>query len=118
MTIIETTVYSKYYFGTSDKELSPIVEKGHLAVIPIDICGALTIKNLYRNRAMLVFTNRERSTVLLDIINRDISSEDKMRRIMSLDFEYRNAEICDMELEVGDCPEKAAENLIRTIFQK
>lgn len=115
---IETTVYSKYYFGTSAEEVSPIVEKGHCAVIPIDICGALTIKNLYRNRAMLVFTNRERSTVLLDIINRDITPEDKMRRIMSLDFEYRNAEICDMELNVGDAPETAAETLRDIIYNK
>ncbi|MEE0967844.1 MAG: hypothetical protein U0M06_00530 [Clostridia bacterium] len=112
---IETTVYSKYYFGTSDKEISPIVERGHIAVIPIDICGALTVKNLYRHRALLVFTNREKDDVVLDILRRKIPDDDKMRRILSLDFEYRNAEICDLELDVGDDPCAAAKTIAEHI---
>ncbi len=99
---IETTVYSKYYFGTSPGEISPIVERGNIAILPIDICGALTVKNVYRHRALLVFTNREKSDVVLDIVGRDIPDDDKMRRILSLDFEYRNAEICDMEVNVAN----------------
>lgn len=113
---IETTVYSSYYFGTSESEIAPIVDAGRCAVIPIDICGALTLKNIYRSRALLVFVNRSKSDVLLDIINRNISSEDKMRRIMSLDFEYRNAEVCDMALDVGNDAAAAAEHLKATIF--
>ncbi len=112
---IETTVYSKYYFGTSSEEINPIVERGHCAVIPIDICGALTIKNIYKSRAMLVFVNRSRSDVLLDIIGRKISDEDKMRRILSLDFEYRNEEICDVKLNVENDPAEAANALIGMI---
>ncbi len=109
---IETTVYSKYYFGTSPDEIAPIVERGHIAVLPIDICGAVTVKNVYRHRALLVFTNREKSEVVLDIVGRDIPDDDKMRRILSLDFEYRNAEICDVEVDV----EKGAENAAKQIF--
>ncbi len=112
---IETTVYSKYYFGTSEQEIAPIVERGHIAVIPIDICGALTVKNLYRHKALLVFTNREKSDVVLDIVGRDIPDEDKMRRILSLDFEYRNAEVCDMELDVAKGAKRAADKIIATI---
>ena len=104
---IETTVYSKYYFGTSESEISPIVEGGGCAVIPIDICGALTIKNLYKNRALLVFTDREKQDVLMEIIKRNLSDEDKVRRIMSLDFEYRNAELCDMGVNVADAESAA-----------
>ncbi len=112
---IETTVYSKYYFGTSPDAISPIVDRGHIAVLPIDICGAVTVKNVYRNRALLVFTNREKSEVVLDIIGRDISDDDKMRRILSLDFEYRNAEICDMELDVESGADVAANKIIEYI---
>lgn len=99
---IETTVYSGYHFGTSEKDISPIVERGHVAVIPIDICGAITLKNLYRQRAMLVFTRKDRSDVIKSIISRDIDLDDKTRRIMSLDFEYRNSEVCDVEVDAGD----------------
>ncbi len=109
---IETTVYSKYYFGTSRDEISPIVERGHIAVLPIDICGALTVKNVYRNRSLVVFTNREKSNVVLDILGRDIPDDDKMRRILSLDFEYRNAEVCDIEIDVESGAASAAKQIM------
>ncbi len=112
---IETTVYSSHYYGTSDKEISPIVEKGNIAVIPIDICGALTLKNLYRHKAMLVFLNREKTDAIKSIISRDIDIEDKTRRIMSLDFEYRNSEICDTEVMVGDDAGEVARQIAKMI---
>ena len=115
---IETTVYSKYYFGTSSDQVDPIVKSGKCAVIPIDICGALTMKNIYRSRAMLVFANRDKSEVIMDIVGRDIPGEDKVRRIMSLDFEYRNAEICDKELMIGSDAATAADELKRLIMKK
>ena len=112
---IETTVYSGYHFGTSEKEIAPIVERGAVAVIPIDICGAITLKNLYRRRAMLVFTNRERSEAIKSIIGRDIGLDDKTRRIMSLDFEYRNSEVCDAEVNVGDDVEAVVEKIVSLV---
>ncbi len=115
---IETTVYSGYHFGTSDKDISPIVERGHVAVIPIDICGAITLKNLYRRRALLVFTRRERAEAIKSIISRDIDLEDKTRRIMSLDFEYRNSEVCDAEVNVGDDISSAVSQIVSLTNQE
>lgn len=112
---IETTVYSGYHFGTSEKDISPIVDRGEIAVIPIDICGAITLKNLYRNKAILVFTNRDRASVIKSIIDRDIDIDDKTRRIMSLDFEYRNSEICDVEVLVEDDPVAVADKIVNII---
>lgn len=115
---VETTVYSGYHFGTSEADIMSIVEKGGIAVLPIDICGAITLKNLYRSRAMLVFTRRDRSDAIKSIISRDIDLDDKTRRIMSLDFEYRNCEVCDVEINVGDDVCAAAEKIVSMIGQK
>ena len=93
---LETTVYSGYHFGTPREELEKIVEAGKLAVIPIDICGALTLKNQYRNRAVLIFLKRHRANILYEIISRDLDARDKTCRILSLDDEFRNEELCDM----------------------
>ncbi len=112
---IETTVYSGYHFGTSEKDIEPIVERGHVAVIPIDICGAITLKNLYRDRAMLVFTRRDRADAIKSIISRDIDLDDKTRRIMSLDFEYRNSEVCDVEIGVGGDVDEAVRSIVALI---
>ena len=112
---IETTVYSGYHFGTSEKDISPIVERGAVAVLPIDICGAITLKNLYRDRAMLVFTRRERADAIKSIISRDIDLDDKTRRIMSLDFEYRNSEVCDVEVSVGGNVNEAIAKIVELV---
>ncbi|MDE6442266.1 MAG: hypothetical protein K2L12_05910 [Clostridia bacterium] len=115
---IETTVYSGYHFGTSQNDILPIVERGGVAVIPIDICGAITLKNLYRQRAMLVFTRRERPDAIKSIISRDIDLDDKTRRIMSLDFEYRNSEVCDVEINVGDDISTVVDKIVSLVNQK
>ncbi|MCQ2770973.1 MAG: hypothetical protein MJ236_04155 [Clostridia bacterium] len=112
---IESTVYSKYYFGTSESEINPIVERGHYAVIPIDICGALTIKNKYKSKALAIFINREKSDVLYDIITRDLSDDDKVRRILSLDLEYSNIEMCDYEVKMDQDPLKAAQTIMEIV---
>ncbi len=113
----ETTVYSGYHFGTSEKDIESIVKRGHIAVIPIDICGAITLKNLYRERAMLVFTRRDRAAAIKSIIGRDIDIDDKTRRIMSLDFEYRNSEVCDTEVEVSDDISAAVGEILALVRQ-
>lgn len=115
---IETTVYSGYHFGTSEKDIAPIVERGSVAVIPIDICGAITLKNLYRQRAMLAFMYRDRADAIKSIIDRDIDIDDKTRRIMSLDFEYRNSEVCDTEINVGDDVSEVVDRLVSLVNQR
>ncbi|MCQ2538092.1 MAG: hypothetical protein MJ124_06820 [Lachnospiraceae bacterium] len=115
---LETTVYSRYHFGTAKNQVDPIVNNGGYAVIPIDICGALTIRNAYRTQTLLVFVNREKSEVIKNIIGRKSSDDDKVRRIMSLDFEYRNNDICDVELQVDNDAKKAAETLIDIVRNK
>lgn len=98
---LETTVYSGYHFGTRPEEIDRIVDKGSIAVLPIDICGALTLKNRYRSRALLVFLRRARYDVIKDIVSRDMDSDDMTSRILSLDDEYRNEELCDVSVRVS-----------------
>ena len=112
---IETTVYSTYHYGTSEKQIKPIVESGKVAVIPIDICGALTFKNIYRSRAVLVFTDRNKKAILTDIIKRRTSDEDKVRRMMSLDLELRNIELCDFAVKYDDGIDRCVNMIYRKL---
>lgn len=111
---IETTVYGTYFFGTSEEEIRPVTEAGKIAVIPIDICGAVTLKNLYRSRAVLVFTERDRKEIYLNIINRNIPDKDKVSRMMSLDFEMRNIELCDFAV----CYDEGVEKCVDKIYDE
>ena len=111
----ETTVYSNYFFGTSESEITPIVQSGKIAVIPIDICGAMTLKNVYRSRASLVFTSREKEKILMNLLHRDIPDEDKVSRMMSLDFEFRNIEFCDFSVRVDDGLDRCYETILKEL---
>lgn len=105
---LETTVYSGYHYGTSAKEINDIVDVGKYAVIPIDICGGITIKNAYRKKALLVFVNRKKSHVISEILSRDCSIEEKTTRIMSLDDEYENEALCDETVDNNGTLETSA----------
>lgn len=114
-TFVETTVYGMYFYGTSAEEIAPVVESGRIAVIPIDICGAMTLKNIYRSRAALVFTERNKEDILLDIVRRSISDEDKVRRLMSLDLELRNIEFCDFAVNYDGGAEACVARIYREL---
>ncbi|MBQ9099307.1 MAG: hypothetical protein IJY50_07755 [Clostridia bacterium] len=112
---LETTVYSGHHFGTLTEELDNIVSAEKCAVIPIDICGALSMKNRYRSRAMLVFTRCRRERVVLDIVSRDLDPTDKTCRILSLDDEYRNEELCDLTVRTDRGPAEAVHAITAAI---
>lgn len=92
---LESTVYSGNHYGTSSSQIDKIISKGKIAVLPIDICGSITIKNIYRERSLLIFVDRARKDVIMEILNRNVPNEEKMRRIISLDTEYQNETLCD-----------------------
>ena len=114
---LETTMYSNHYYGTSTKEIDKIIKKNKFAVIPIDICGAIAIKNKYRNKVILLFIDRDKGKVISEIINRDTNNDEKVRRILSLDKEYENEVFCD-EVVNNDSSLSSAVKKIKNIIKR
>lgn len=108
---LESTVYGGHYYGATRDEVDKIVADGRIAVMPIDICGGISIKNAYPNRSLLVFLRKERRRVLYDIVSRDCPEDEKVLRILSLDAEYRNEDICDRTLTMNVPADTAAKEL-------
>lgn len=108
---LETTVYSGHHYGTTSKEVDSIVDAGKYAVIPIDICGAIAIKNKYRKKAIILFVNRDEEKVIYEIVSRSVSSEEKTSRIVSLHEEYANKVFCEAIIENNDTLENACEQV-------
>lgn len=99
---IETTVYGSHYFGTTLSAFEPVIGEGKIAVTPIDICGALTLKNLYASKVQIVFTTAEKQVIFRNILQRNTTDDDKVHRLMSIDYEMRNAELCDFAVHIDD----------------
>lgn len=69
------------------------------AVVALDICGAIALKRVFGQQATLIYLSREREKLLLSILERECSTEEKVKRILSLDDEMKNEELCDVTLE-------------------
>jgi len=113
---LEFTVYGGQYYGCSSKAVTDIMDKHETAVMPIDICGAIAMKNAFPDCCIIVFTDRSRRAVLRSIINMDCPEDEKVLRILSLDSEFGNEDICDYSLSMDQGANVAADNLIRYIM--
>ncbi len=105
---LETTVYSGWHFGTEAAEIDSIVKNGKIAAIPIDICGALTLKGKYKDKCVLAFIKKRRYDAVCAIVTKGLSPEDAASRILSLDDEYRNEELCDITVKAAAADDACA----------
>lgn len=110
---LETTVYGGEYYGATREETEQIVSEGRIALMPVDICGGISIKNAYPAHTALVFLLRARTKALQAILRRNCEEEEKILRILSLDAEYRNEDICDLTLNMNEPMDLALESLKR-----
>lgn len=112
---LETTMYAGNGYGMEKKNVDNVLASGRNAVIPLDICGALAMKARYGKQAILCFVKRRKDDVMQSILERNISNDDKYRRIISLDDEYKNAALCDYVVQNGGTIEDAAKQIIRIV---
>lgn len=97
----EKSAYGGYYYGIPKDTLSSIIRQGKIAVFPIDICGAITLRNLYP-KTIFVYVERDLSSIISSILNKDMSDEEKVKRICSVDREKRNSVLCDFSVSYGE----------------
>ena len=109
--LIEKSAYGGYHYGVPQGSVSAIVEKGNVAVLPIDICGAVTLRNLYPDNCILVYVYREKKDMLLSLLEDAMSDEEKVNRILGMDRERQNEVLCDFSV-------KSDENVVDTILGK
>lgn len=92
----ETTSYAGYYYGIRMEDMDRhLSSSGRKIVIPIDICGANALKRIYGERVKTVYVRRHRGELIKNILQKDIPDDEKTLRILALDGEERNEELCD-----------------------
>ena len=109
-------MYGGNYYGCREADIRAVVERELVAVMPIDICGAIAVKNAFAGQCIIVFTDRSRRAVLRSIINRSCPDDEKILRILSLDSEFRNKNIADVCLDMNGGTERAAAELKTVLF--
>ena len=107
----ERTRYAGVKYGTKKEDIEEVLKQNKFVVIPLDMCGAIAMKRYFRTA--IIYVNRDKEYLIRDIIEEDFSTEEKTLRILSIDAEKRNRDICDYVIDNSDG--KGAERIIDLI---
>ena len=109
----EKTRYAGVQYGTKKEDIQRVLDRGHFVVMPLDMCGAISMKRHFPTA--IIYLNKDKETLIRDIIEEDYSTEEKTLRLLSIDAEKRNREICDYVVDnnKGD----GAEQILKLIFE-
>lgn len=114
---IESTMYAGHAFGSQKSDIDKILNSGKNVLCTMDICGAMSIKTNYKN-AITVYIKRDRKVLIDTILNKKTSNEDKVNRIISIDCEKENQDICDYYVVNEGDYDKASEEIIKLLNLK
>lgn len=92
--LFQSTMYAGHEYGSKKTDIERILSKGKHVLTTMDICGAMSLKTHFSN-VTTIYVSRQKKAVLNAILRKNSSMEDKINRIMAIEFEKKNAELCD-----------------------
>ena len=72
-------------------------------------------RQLYKD-VVTVYIKRDKRELIASILDKDSTNDDKVNRIISIDDERRNEEICDYVVENHGDHSEAAKQIIELLF--
>ncbi len=114
--LFESTMYAGHNFGSSKQDVEDILSRGKHVLTVMDICGAMGLKTHFP-KVTTIYIQQTKEALLADLLNKPVSQEEKIQRIMALDAEQRNADICDYTVPVTTY-EDAAEEILDGLFHR
>ena len=114
--MFESTMYAGHHYGSCKADVEQIMEAGKHVLTVMDICGAMSLKTHFPN-VTTVYVQRDKRALLENLLTKPLNLDEKIRRIMSLEAEQKNADICDYIIS-GDDPQQAAKEIIESLLKR
>ena len=114
--MFESTMYAGHHYGSCKQDVEEIMASGKHVLTVMDICGAMSLKTHFPN-VTTVYVQRDKRDLLENLLTKPLNLDEKIRRIMSLESEQKNADICDYII-CGDDPQQAAKEIIESLLKK
>ena len=108
--IFESTMYAGHNYGSRKEDIEQILARGHHVLTVMDICGAMVLKTHFPN-VITVYIKQEKQELLRNLLNKPLSLDEKVSRIMALEAEEKNADVCDYVVPVTTYADSAKEIL-------
>ena len=106
--IFESTMYAGHNYGSCKEDVEKILANGHHVLTVMDICGAMALKTHFSN-VTTVYLQRSKRALLENLLNKPLSMDEKISRILALESEQKNADICDYTVSVESFSQAAQE---------
>ena len=74
----------------------------------MDICGAMSLKTNFPN-VTTIYIQRDKRALINSILRKNSSYEDKINRILAIEPELKNADICDYVIEFDNYADAEAQ---------
>lgn len=114
--LFESTVYAGHHYGSCKKDVEDILAQGKHVLTVMDICGAMALKTHFSN-VTTVYLKRSKRDLVAAVLEKNLSNAEKTSRILALDAETRNADICDYTVQVENY-EQAAKEILKGLGLK
>ena len=111
--IFESTTYAHHFYGSCKSNVEQILASGKHVLTVMDICGAMAMKTHFPN-VVTIYTKREKKALMTAILEKDMPTENKVNRILAIEAESQNAQICDYVVRSDD-PDQAVEQISRNL---
>ena len=82
---LETTMYAGFGYGTKKQDIDTLLQQNVYVVLPLDICGAITMKRLYPT--LLVYCKCSKDKIIERILGKSMTNHEKKLRLLTLEKE-------------------------------
>ena len=92
--MFQSTMYAGHGYGSRRADVEDILARGKHVLTTMDICGAMSLKTNFKN-VTTVYIKRDKKALMASILRKNSSVEDKVNRLIAIESERQNADICD-----------------------
>ena len=82
------------FFEDLKEPVQKILDSGKSVLTTMDISGAMSLKTYFKN-VTTIYIKRDKKKLMGNILRKNSSIEDKVNRLIAIESENKNAEICD-----------------------
>ncbi len=99
--MFQSTMYAGHGYGSRKEDVEKILESGKHVLTTMDICGAMSLKTHFKN-VTTIYMKRDKKALMASILRKNSSVEDRVNRLLAIESEKQNAEICDYVVRFED----------------
>ena len=95
---LQSTMYAGHGYGSKKQDIQAILDCGKRVLTTMDICGAMSLKAHFDN-VTTIYLKRTKRSIMANILNKNSSVDDKINRLLALEYIDQNAELCDFVVD-------------------